>query len=218
MCLGEGSQLQFGEQWCSGGCGDGYCRNHPWLSLRALSIWTRQIFCSTSLNPQPNHTKHLHILSPFSFYLHSKKFNRNRIGLSEWRDFKCQPTTRTWLRRGRSLKKVCPRIIWFDATFDPSFTETSTSTPWPLVAPRVPGVDHIMTRYRHSLSICSTQGISLMLPCSFLGRLKDGVSHQKYMALYTVAYNYCTSSRMHGALDQAQLGGRSKSQCFILAI
>ena len=30
------------------------------------------------------------------------------------------------------------------------------------------------------------------------------------MALYTVAYNYCTSSRMHGALDQAQLGGRSK--------
>jgi cullin 1 len=29
------------------------------------------------------------------------------------------------------------------------------------------------------------------------------------MALYTVAYNYCTSSRMHGSLDHSMLGGRS---------
>ncbi|KDQ20808.1 hypothetical protein BOTBODRAFT_26822 [Botryobasidium botryosum FD-172 SS1] len=47
------------------------------------------------------------------------------------------------------------------------------------------GVDHIMTR------------------------LKEGVSYSKYMALYTVAYNYCTSSRMHGTPDPSALGGRS---------
>jgi cullin 1 len=35
------------------------------------------------------------------------------------------------------------------------------------------GVDHIMTK------------------------LQTGVSYSKYMSLYTVAYNYCTSSRMH---------------------
>lgn len=73
----------------------------------------------------------------------------------------------------------------------------STAAPAPLAAPGPTsdlattwafleeGVDHIMTR------------------------LKDGVSHQKYMALYTVAYNYCTSSRMHGSLDQGHLGGRT---------
>lgn len=47
------------------------------------------------------------------------------------------------------------------------------------------GVDHIMTRF------------------------KEGVHYQKYMSLYTVAYNYCTSSRMHGSLDQSVLGGRT---------
>ncbi|KAI5117366.1 hypothetical protein M0805_002479 [Coniferiporia weirii] len=36
------------------------------------------------------------------------------------------------------------------------------------------GVDHIMTK------------------------LQTGVSYSKYMSLYTVSYNYCTSSRMHG--------------------
>lgn len=50
------------------------------------------------------------------------------------------------------------------------------------------GVDHIMTR------------------------LKDGISYSKYMNLYTVAYNYCVSSRMHGNLDSSVgLGGRSTS-------
>ncbi|EIW80941.1 Cullin-domain-containing protein [Coniophora puteana RWD-64-598 SS2] len=39
------------------------------------------------------------------------------------------------------------------------------------------GVDHIMTK------------------------LQTGVSYSKYMSLYTVAYNYCTSSRMHGTTD-----------------
>ena len=49
------------------------------------------------------------------------------------------------------------------------------------------GVDHIMTK------------------------LQTGVSYSKYMALYTVAYNYCTSSRMHGAVDSGSgLGGRSE--------
>ncbi|EJD39951.1 Cullin-domain-containing protein [Auricularia subglabra TFB-10046 SS5] len=47
------------------------------------------------------------------------------------------------------------------------------------------GVDHIMTR------------------------LKEGVSYSKYMALYTVAYNYCTSSRMHSSAENAGLGGRT---------
>jgi cullin 1 len=36
------------------------------------------------------------------------------------------------------------------------------------------GVDHIMTR------------------------LETGISFAKYTALYTVAYNYCTSTKMHG--------------------
>ncbi|KAF8527458.1 Cullin-domain-containing protein [Hysterangium stoloniferum] len=47
------------------------------------------------------------------------------------------------------------------------------------------GVDHIMTK------------------------LHTGVSYSKYMALYTVSYNYCTSSRMQGNMDQAALGGRT---------
>lgn len=49
------------------------------------------------------------------------------------------------------------------------------------------GVDHIMTK------------------------LQTGVSYSKYMSLYTVAYNYCTSSRMHGAPDSAvSAGNRSE--------
>jgi cullin 1 len=50
------------------------------------------------------------------------------------------------------------------------------------------GVDHIMTK------------------------LQTGVSYSKYMSLYTVAYNYCTSSKMHGTTsDQVSMGGnRSK--------
>lgn len=51
------------------------------------------------------------------------------------------------------------------------------------------GVDHIMTK------------------------LQTGVSYSKYMALYTVAYNYCTSSRMQGTgtTDLTSAGSRSKS-------
>ncbi|KAI0771155.1 Cullin-domain-containing protein [Trametes elegans] len=41
------------------------------------------------------------------------------------------------------------------------------------------GVDHIMTK------------------------LQTGVSYSKYMSLYTVSYNYCTSSKMHGTGDQS---------------
>ncbi|KAI0826742.1 Cullin-domain-containing protein [Trametes gibbosa] len=40
------------------------------------------------------------------------------------------------------------------------------------------GVDHIMTK------------------------LQTGVSYSKYMSLYTVSYNYCTSSKMHSGADQ----------------
>ncbi|KAL1736658.1 Cullin [Schizophyllum commune] len=49
------------------------------------------------------------------------------------------------------------------------------------------GVDHIMTK------------------------LQSGVSYSKYMSLYTVAYNYCTSSKIHQAMvdSSAGLGNRS---------
>lgn len=47
------------------------------------------------------------------------------------------------------------------------------------------GVDHIMTK------------------------LQTGVSYSKYMSLYTVAYNYCTSSKMHGSGESVGLGQRS---------
>ncbi|KIJ54409.1 hypothetical protein M422DRAFT_58408 [Sphaerobolus stellatus SS14] len=47
------------------------------------------------------------------------------------------------------------------------------------------GVDHIMTK------------------------LHTGVSYSKYMSLYTVSYNYCTSSRLHGNIEQSGLGGRT---------
>ncbi|KJA24077.1 hypothetical protein HYPSUDRAFT_39219 [Hypholoma sublateritium FD-334 SS-4] len=48
------------------------------------------------------------------------------------------------------------------------------------------GVDHIMTK------------------------LQTGVSYSKYMSLYTVAYNYCTSSKMHGtASESIGMAGRS---------
>lgn len=49
------------------------------------------------------------------------------------------------------------------------------------------GVDHIMTK------------------------LQTGVSYSKYMSLYTVSYNYCTSSKMHTAGETMALGQRSKS-------
>ncbi|KAF5382559.1 hypothetical protein D9615_002947 [Tricholomella constricta] len=48
------------------------------------------------------------------------------------------------------------------------------------------GVDHIMTK------------------------LQTGVSYSKYMALYTVAYNYCTSSKMHGSgTESLGIGNRT---------
>ncbi|KAH8103781.1 Cullin-domain-containing protein [Phellopilus nigrolimitatus] len=47
------------------------------------------------------------------------------------------------------------------------------------------GVDHIMTK------------------------LQTGVSYSKYMSLYTVSYNYCTSSRMHGSPEAGVHTGRT---------
>jgi cullin 1 len=48
------------------------------------------------------------------------------------------------------------------------------------------GVDHIMTK------------------------LHTGVSYTKYMSLYTVAYNYCTSSKLHPNSGDHGSGNRSK--------
>jgi len=42
-------------------------------------------------------------------------------------------------------------------------------------------------------------------------KLQTGVSYSKYMALYTVSYNYCTSSKMHGGGETLGMAGRSKS-------
>ncbi|KAG5648294.1 hypothetical protein DXG03_004866 [Asterophora parasitica] len=47
------------------------------------------------------------------------------------------------------------------------------------------GVDHIMTK------------------------LQTGVSYSKYMSLYTVAYNYCTSSKMHSTSTELGIGNRT---------
>ncbi|KAI0338954.1 Cullin-domain-containing protein [Trametopsis cervina] len=39
-------------------------------------------------------------------------------------------------------------------------------------------------------------------------KLQTGVSYSKYMSLYTVSYNYCTSSKMHASGDSMALGQR----------
>jgi cullin 1 len=47
--------------------------------------------------------------------------------------------------------------------------------------------------------------------------LKGGISYSKYIDLYTVATNYCVSSRMHCNLDSSVgLGGRC--QCSLSSI
>jgi hypothetical protein len=48
-------------------------------------------------------------------------------------------------------------------------------------------------------------------------RPNDGISIAKYMNLYTVVVNYCTSSRMHGDLDST-VGLSGRSQCFLSSI
>ena len=53
------------------------------------------------------------------------------------------------------------------------------------------GVDHIMTK------------------------LQTGVSYSKYMSLYTVAYNYCTSSRMHSTTADQGMNNRSEFEPLI---
>ncbi|KAG6918745.1 hypothetical protein DXG01_011936 [Tephrocybe rancida] len=73
---------------------------------------------------------------------------------------------------------------------------TTTNAPHPMPPPTADlqttwkfleeGVDHIMTK------------------------LQTGVSYSKYMSLYTVAYNYCTSSKMHAAsVDSLGIGNRT---------
>ena len=54
------------------------------------------------------------------------------------------------------------------------------------------GVDHIMTK------------------------LQTGVSYSKYMSLYTVSYNYCTSSRMQATTTPADGALGNRSECSLL--
>ena len=49
------------------------------------------------------------------------------------------------------------------------------------------GVDHIMTKYQ-----------------------TNSLSPTKYQAMYTVVYNYCTSSKMHGGGETLGMAGRSE--------
>ncbi|PWN96309.1 putative SCF complex member Cullin 1 [Tilletiopsis washingtonensis] len=47
-------------------------------------------------------------------------------------------------------------------------------------------------------------GVSIMMT-----RLTEGMSYQRYMELYTVAYNHCTSSRMNAPSDSLGSSGRA---------
>jgi cullin 1 len=76
----------------------------------------------------------------------------------------------------------------------------ATTSPYPMPLPTADlattwafleeGVDHIMTK------------------------LQTGVSYSKYMSLYTVAYNYCTSSKMPSNSSEQSAAGR----CLLLFI
>jgi cullin 1 len=65
------------------------------------------------------------------------------------------------------------------------------------------GVDHIMTKLQTGVSyskVTSEDPIILFL-----------IDASQYMALYTVAYNYCTSSKMHGSTTETiGIGNRSE--------
>jgi len=77
------------------------------------------------------------------------------------------------------------------------------------------GVDHIMNRLREGGSTGTIPSYPLSISNSPSRVL--GVSYSKYMNLYTVAYNYCVSSRMHGNIDASVgLGGRSTSLFYSL--
>lgn len=52
-------------------------------------------------------------------------------------------------------------------------------------------------------------------------RSSEGLSHKRYMEMYTVAYNYCTSSRMsHSTTEGAGGGGIAtrSEELFILSV
>ena len=68
------------------------------------------------------------------------------------------------------------------------------------------GVDHIMTKLQTGVSYSKVSSHhSLQLKRLVL------TSDAQYMSLYTVAYNYCTSSKMHGSEGGIGLGGKCMS-------
>ncbi|KAG5220800.1 Cullin-domain-containing protein [Salix suchowensis] len=89
-------------------------------------------------------------------------------------------------RERQTHQAKVPPLLKSDASEDTLVTDKMSSTAGPAMPPASAdlattwafleeGVDHIMTK------------------------LQTGVSYSKYMSLYTVAYNYCTSSKMSGA-------------------
>lgn len=105
----------------------------------------------------------------------------------------CTPTTTSLLSVLSTLSYPSCTNLMSTATNEPRMPPANSdlATTWAFLEE---GVDHILTK------------------------LHTGVSYSKYMSLYTVAYNYCTSSRMHGQPDQQPgAGGRSSYLIFPLA-
>ena len=90
-----------------------------------------------------------------------------------------------------------------DANFQMPSASADLVTTWAFLQE---GVDHIMTKLQTGVSYSKVISEIIIIP--FAHRCIT-----QYMALYTVAYNYCTSSKMHGSTtDSIGVGNRSESR------